>query len=323
MKRLSYKPYGFLAFFLFAILSFSPSTSDRFRSAAIGTVAPLWRVIAAVPAVFSKGSNEKGQQLDILRQENQSLRAQLEMLQQYVASDSHLQEEYAVAKKMPMEEGFWQRRKAELLHRLEIQGSGVLAKVIFREPASWSSSLWVNVGERSNERLGKSVIAKNSPVVIGDQVVGVIEYVGYRRSKVRLISDSGLPIAVRAVRDKLYLAKGEVFGTSLPLWRSRGLLLKGVGFNYDFSDEEGEARHLQTGEVLRQGGAGEKAALIREGDLLVTSGMDGVFPPGFRVAHVQRLHPLKEGACSYEIEAKASMGSLDRLVYVTVLPPVD
>ncbi len=271
-------------------------------------------MMAAVPSFFS---SDTAKQLDVLRQENQSLRAELEMLKQYVISESLLQDEHEKAKL------FSERRKSEFLERLELQGSGILAKVIFREPASWSSCLWINVGERSNERLGKSVIVKNSPVVVGDQIVGVVEYVGHRRSKVRLISDSGLPVAVRAIRDKMYLAKGEVFGTSQPLWRSRGLCLKGVGFNYDFADEESQARALRTGEVLSQMGQGEKTPLIQKGDLLITSGMDGVFPPGFRVAYVQNIAPLKEGACSYEIEAKASISSLDHLTYVTVLPPID
>lgn len=315
MKRLSYKPYGFLAVSLFFILSFSTNTSDHLRSASIGTMAPIWRVIAAIPTLFA--SNDATRQIDILKQENQSLKAELEMLRQYVISDAMLQDE---REKVGALSG---RRKEEFLERLELQGSGVLAKVIFREPASWSSSLWINVGERSNQRLGKSVILKNSPVVVGDQVVGVVEYVGHRRSKVRLISDAGLAISVRAVRDKMYLAKGEVFGASEPWWRSRGVYLKGVGFNYDFADDEGEARALRTGEVMSEIGHGAKLSLIQKGDLLITSGMDGVFPPGFRVAYVQNIAPLKEGACSYELEAKASILSLDHLSYVTVLPPID
>ncbi|MBS0615192.1 MAG: hypothetical protein JSR58_01400 [Verrucomicrobia bacterium] len=318
MKRLSYKPYGWLAFCLFCLLSFSPKTSDRLRSASMGTIAPIWRMIAAIPGFFS---SEQARQIDILKQENQSLKAELEMLKQYVIAEGWLQDQQEKVK------SFTERRKSEFLERLELMGSGVLAKVIFREPASWSSTLWINVGERSNERLGKSVILKNSPVVVGDQVVGVIEYVGHRRSKVRLITDSGLPIAVRAQRDQKFLAKGEIFGVSQPWWRSRGVTLKGVGFNYDFADAEGEARSLRTGELLTEVGPGvgqgDKVPLIQKGDLLVTSGMDGVFPPGLRVAYVQNLALLKEGACSYEIEAKASISSLDNLSYVTVLPPID
>jgi cell shape-determining protein MreC len=58
------------------------------------------------------------------------------------------------------------------------------------------------------------------------------------------------------------------------------------------------------------------------GDLLVTTGMDGIFPAGFWVATVTNVGLLREGACAYEIEAKATAGNLDDLTHVTVLPPV-
>ena len=44
------------------------------------------------------------------------------------------------------------------------------------------------------------VIGKNSPVVVDGSLVGVVEYVGKRSSRVRLITDSGLISSVRALR---------------------------------------------------------------------------------------------------------------------------
>ena len=86
----------------------------------------------------------------------------------------------------------------------------------FRSSAAWDHFLWINIGETTNERLGKKAIMKNSPVVVGKSVVGVIDYVGRRQSRVRLITDSGLPLSVRVNRAKgqtvYQLAKGELQG---------------------------------------------------------------------------------------------------------------
>ena len=127
-------------------------------------------------------------------------------------------------------------------------------------------------------------------------MVGVIDLIHKTQSRVRLITDNRLTVAVRAARGKqqdhflleqlnalifslekstnstcshemqeaisaltrlkaqfipvdqnMYLAKGELQGTGRPLWRSCGSLLKGTGFNYDFSDKEGPARDLRSG----------------------------------------------------------------------------
>ncbi len=118
-----------------------------------------------------------------------------------------------------------------------------------------------------------------------------------------------------------YLAKGELHGCSHPLWRSRGQKLKGIGFNYDFADEEGPARDLRTGEAVSLVSQGNKQALIQEGDLLVTTGWDGLFPEGLEVAIVSKVHCLREGASSYSIEADA-LANLEELGFVFILPPV-
>ena len=97
--------------------------------------------------------------------------------------------------------------------------------------------------------------------------------------------------------------------------------MKGLGFNYDFSDNEGPARDLRTGEIV--GSSSKKqVALLKEGDLLITSGLDGIFPAGLEVAVVSKVHCLKEGASSYELEAKAIAENFNELSSVFVLPPL-
>jgi hypothetical protein len=109
-----------------------------------------------------------------------------------------------------------------------------------------------------------------------------------------------------------YLAKGEVHGSSAPFWRSRGPILKGIGFNFDFPDDESSLK-------------GEKsvAPMIKEGDLLVTSGLDGVFPPGLRVGTVSFVEPLKEGGYAYEIEVRPAVSHLNDLQTVFILPSLE
>lgn len=229
----------------------------------------------------------------------------------------------------------------------------VVAHVIYRNPQSWGSTLWVDVGTASVE--------KNSPVIAGGALVGLVDYVGRRQVRVRLITDRGVKPSVRAVRGGLqnsqlndyvesvlahlrgrtdlslsseeigravaaleqvqksvsresahwYLAKGIVEGGSPPLWRSRHHALKGIGFNYDFADSCGPARALLS-----------DPPIIQAHDLLVTTGLDGIFPPGLRVAEVSKVFPLREGAYAYEIEAVPVVKNLDSIQTMFILPNI-
>jgi rod shape-determining protein MreC len=364
MKRFSYRSYVFLAVVVFGMVSLPEGTAEGLRAFAVGVISPSWRsvnffktsifrVAALVPSMSVVPGG--GREIEILKQENHNLRAQLELLKQYLVSEELLQQQMERLKGFSVGGDFFRRRSSELLRLVEMQASGVMAKVIFREPAAWSSSVWVNAGERNNDLMGAKVIAKNSPVVLGTSVVGVVDYVGKRKSRIRLLTDSGLTPSVRAVRGSeqnriilekvhhlsalletreefqeallsllklkdslskngtsLHLAKGEVLGSSQPLWRCRGLKLQGVGFNYDFADEEGAARALDS-----------EVPILKVGDLLITTGLDGVFPAGLSVGYVTRVNPLREGASAYDIEAKAAVDDLEELSFVTIFPPID
>lgn len=118
-----------------------------------------------------------------------------------------------------------------------------------------------------------------------------------------------------------YLAKGELHGTHKPLWRSQGLLLKGVGFNLDFADDESPARDLRSGKPLDATNKQPALPILKAQDLLITTGMDGVFPSGLLVAEVKTLHLLKEGDYTYELDAVPVLGNLNDLSLVFVIPP--
>ena len=212
--------------------------------------------------------------------------------------------------------------------RIERQMRFIRAKVVFREAASWGSYCWVDRGSQN----GEGVVKVNSPVVIGENVVGVIDFVGKTKSRIQLITDSRLPISVQATRgreqqlfishqiEKLlsfvdgefvdvlealkvklsqgretqYLCKGQVYGSSYSLLRKRQQLLSGVSF--------------------------EPTQGFEVGDLLTTTGMDGLFPRGFHVGVVTSIKEAQEGDITHEFEAVYSAQELDELRDVEILP---
>jgi cell shape-determining protein MreC len=346
MKTVISFPY--IALFLFLLLwaSFSRPVSDSFRSFSVASVAPTWQAVVAVSNRFgvrALSSNDKIE-LERLRVENQSLKNQMKWAREWILSE----------KKMNI---------------LMDQKAMIPSQVIYRDPSSWGSTLWINVGEVDNTLLGQGVISKNSPVISGLALVGVIDYVGKRQSRVRLITDPSVSPSVRAVRgaaqnreivllvesllerlsvrknllsfedqeslvkalsslkmglseerEEHYLVKGELHGSAAPFWRSRGLMLQGTGFNYDYADAQGPARDLRSGRPIHH--PGPPITLLKEGDLLVTSGLDGLFPPGLSVGVVASMSPLKPGAYAYELQAYPSANDLNDLDVLFVLPPL-
>jgi rod shape-determining protein MreC len=62
--------------------------------------------------------------------------------------------------------------------------------------------------------------------------------------------------------------------------------------------------------------------ILAVNDLLITTGMDGIFPPGFQAGIVSKLGVLKEGDYFYDLEAQPIVGALNELSLVFVLPPL-
>jgi len=327
MRKRFPRSYLFLIAALFLLVSLSTNLTTHLRGATVAIFSPLWQNFN------THNSDSLLEEVERLELENKLLKNQLE----------HRRKQYSST--LPQE--------------------AIPAQVIFRSPSSWNNSLWINVG-----KLDDANIVQNSPVLIGKNVVGVIDYVGNHQSRVKLLTDSGLTPSVRVARgqeqanciaesiDQLLhniytyhelfedsdtvgelvehlevanqnlkeeqgtwlLAKGELHGSSHSLWRTNSPILRGIGFNYDFPDKEGPARDLRSGKP--EGYASLPAVpILKVKDLLVTTGMDGVFPPGLHVAEVTKILPLKEGDYYYEIEAKPTAGNLEDLSFVFVIPP--
>ncbi len=349
MRRGLTYPFWGLLLFLFFWTNLPQRLSDRLRAAAASSF-----------SVRFKGS--PSDEISRLKLENRSLKAQVDQVYDWLVYEQKIHEQLEFLKEAQPRE-FAQRRVSHLRELLAGELSSLPAQVTYRDPSSWSSSLWVNAGEENNTAVGKKVIAKNSPVLADGALVGVVEYVGPKQSRVRLITDSGLCPSVRVhrggsqnrelgckiasllkaieKRDDLfyskaekdtfvsqlnnlkqiggacwedgYLAKGEIRGSSAPFWRSRGPLLRGIGFNFDYPDEEGQPRDLRNV---------KGAPILKEGDQLVTSGLDGIFPPGLSLGTVSKIDPLKEGSYSYNIWVSPSVSHFNDLQTLFILPPI-
>ncbi len=310
MRKTSIYPYLFLFGFL-ALLTAAPlSLSEKFRNSFISTLSPLWKSLSFLKFQSSNSFEQT------LPNPHVSVVTGFEEIQRLELENKLLYQEIVQLRDL-----------VEHLPTLKSSPQAIPARIIYRSPNSWHSSLWINVGYIDNETLPSPVIGHNSPVLVGSSIIGVLDYVGKNQSRIRLITDSGLAPSVRVLRkeednETLYLAKGELHGASKPAWRSQGHLLRGIGFNYDFEDDKGPARDLRTGEPLINKDTIPTFPLLAVGDLLVTTGMDGVFPPELNVAVITKLYPLKEGDYFYEIEAEPTAGKLEDLSLVFILPPV-
>ena len=332
----------------------------------------FWRKGAQLRASFSPSPlpKKKKEEVEFLEVENLLLKKQNASLRSRLFSEERI-EHYLkkIREVIELDEkksiSFYKRRKAAAEKQLELELFSLSAEVIYRDPSEWNSTFWINIGEAENDKLEKKIVAIGSPILKGPYLIGMIEFVGKHKSRVRLLTDASLIPSVRvarggegnrelarlvnqvlhqlALRDEpqetlivlgrllesleeeapeRFLAKGELMGSSSPLWRGRSDILKGIGFNYDFEDEEGPSLELRSGKPLDQLSNETYISLIDVGDLLVTTGMDGVFPKDIPVAHVTKIAPLKEGSPSFEIEARLCAGKLDTLLDVTVLPPL-
>ena len=367
MRKKNIAPYLILTLILLGGLSVSKKLTNPLRARSVSVVTHI-----------KPHHHPRSSEYVKLKAENKRLKEHLEGISDWLLFDQRLERQLdrleALADREKVQlpsKDFIERRKTELSNLLTSQMQSCPANIIHRDPVSWSSSFWIDVGSNDNAKLGGLIVARNSPVIANGCIVGVVEQVEKDKARVRLITDSGLICAVRAVRgerqalrlydmieqlsdnlaysDELfvseeektkllevfsklenrllsskedsYLAKGEIRGGSVPIFRSKSSSLIGIGFNYDFSDCEGMAKDLISGRDIDQK-EGLFRPLIKKGDMLVSSGLDGVFPPGLDVAVVSKVFPLNEGDFSYELQAKPAAGHLDDLKVVFVLPPI-
>ena len=354
MKKRIWLSYFILAFLFFIYTNMHFQSIENIRGPFFG-----------FEDLFASSTHDqKSITIASLKSENIHLKKQIEEAKKYLSSEEHIESIHNKCLRYDQSDlgefsSYYKRRLNQMINYLSLSKWQLSANIIYREPANWNSAIWIDIGTESNTELQTDIVAINSPVIIGEHLIGLIEKVDKHKSLVRLITDSRVTPSVRCVRGgeqesmiknyciKLkdilsiyndhdfhplikrldeqiskfdidghtqYLGKGYLVGTSHPIWRSRSLLLNGYGFNYNYGDEEGPPKFLY--EDL-------SSPLFQKGDALLTTGMDGIFPPNLLVGFVETVSKLKEGAVTCELKAMISYPEFSDMTQVTVLPPVD
>ena len=369
---------------LLIMMNLSRSSTEKMRGGSVAAASPIWEKILSFkhfilhpfqPSPFTSQTLEE-EKLQLLL-EKQLLQTEIGYLQKQLSEQLLLNSQITEISAAEPEAGRTAKRALEksiqkkmdvLNYRLQT----LPARVIFRSFDAWDQALWINVGESSNQNKEEPIAALNSPVVVGNAIVGIIDYIGKNQSRVRLITDNRLNPSVRASRGgeqdfylseqieglllqisnkkqiplppeerkqlsllltrlkqglqpfkrNWYLAKGELLGSSSSSSRAGGgIILKGTGFNFDFPDSDGDSRDLRSGKSLQHPDE-QPVPILKIDDMLITTGMDGIFPPGFQVAMITKIELLKEGDYFYELEAHPVALPLEEISLVFVLPPI-
>jgi rod shape-determining protein MreC len=160
------------------------------------------------------------------------------------------------------------------------------ARVIARDPETWWRSVWIDLGSRTPG------VRTNLPVLTADGLVGKVTSVGETRSRVILLGDPGLRVAVLAGPNRL---NGTLTAGSPGTRENNMLALENL--------------------------FGESAdRTVHPGDEVETWGAGGVFPAGIPVGKVVDV-PQKEYGAATEARVRLS-ANLDALenVWVMILP---
>ena len=204
------------------LLSFSRSTTEKMNGRTVAFLSPIWEGLTKAKMALinafdtsnptPKFEHQHGfvlsmqEEMQRLRLENQLLLNQLTDLQVILDEKQLLdrqlkdvsQASLEIADILPKES--YQKYHQRMKSLLDVKINCMPARVIFRSLDTWNNSLWINVGTDHNIQGKNPIIAKNSPVLVGDSVVGVIDYVGRRQARVRLITDNTLTPSVRVAR---------------------------------------------------------------------------------------------------------------------------
>ncbi len=172
------------------------------------------------------------------------------------------------------------RLRAMLELRQTTQTPGRVAEVLYDTADPYTRKLVIDQG------LG-SGIAAGSPVIDENGVLGQVTQVLPFTSEVTLVIDRDLSIPVQNTRTG---ARSVAFGDASA--HGAGLELRFIAANAD----------------------------VQEGDVLTTSGVDGVYPPGLPVAKIDRIERRAESA--FARIHSVPMGHVTAARYVLVPAPV-
>ncbi|HKY61878.1 MAG TPA: rod shape-determining protein MreC [bacterium] len=168
---------------------------------------------------------------------------------------------------------------------------GKVARVLGQDPSPLRRSLTIDAGREDGIEPDQIVIAKGG-------IVGRVLQAGPRRSQVLLITDLDSAVDVVAART-----------------RARGIL---VGLRRDMG--------LKRERWLTQAEYVSGSEEILAGDLLLSSGQDGVFPQGYPVGVVEKVEKDASGLFwKAEVQPYAELQKLEEVLVLTAntIPPFE
>lgn len=155
-----------------------------------------------------------------------------------------------------------------------------LAHVIARDPANWWRSLWIDLGRRDGLR-------PELAVVVPEGLVGRVADVAETRARVVLLGDPTCRVAARigeAREHGVVSAATSVLDGSL------------VGLGYLSKNDR-----------------------LKSGQLVETSGLDGVFPAGLRIGHVVDVRALDYGlSAEARVKLLVNLNALEEVWVITL-----
>lgn len=178
----------------------------------------------------------------------------------------------------------------QLAYKKRLNLKTIACEVIARDDGyGWWQTIRLDKGREDG-------IAENMPVITPEGVVGRTTEVSGRTCDVLLISDRSFKASVRFEQDGSYgILHGG--GVSLSGVHSTGVLCVPGSCRVDYLRKDLE---------------------IKDGEMAVTSGLGGIFPPGLVVGRVVRMSPDETGLYQQgQVEPTADLGRLQRVLVVT------
>lgn len=154
-----------------------------------------------------------------------------------------------------------ERMSRQLGFPQQVKWTMKFAHVTARDPANWWRNVWIDLGSRDGLRV-------DSPVLTSEGLVGRVSEVGTTRSRVVLIGDPSCRVSslVYVPQTRETIDTGVITGGS-------GVLDESI---------------VELGFLAR-------ASAVKPGQLVVTSGLGGIFPKGILVGQVIDTRPAEFG----------------------------
>jgi rod shape-determining protein MreC len=274
LNKRHYIIFALVVLLAVVLLSLPSRAADRLKLAISGLFLPLSGLAAWTHEATARTSDELTSKRDLLRA-NAALLATNQLLAIQLRQASN-----AIAENERLRQMLNFRRQRPSLNLLP-------AQVIARDPETWWRSVWIDIGSRAPG------MRTNLAVLTADgALAGKVVSVGETRSRVVLLGDPGLMVAVLAGTNRL---SGTLTAGSSGALDNNMLDLVNL---FDESQDR----------------------TVRPGDDVQTWGAGGVFPAGIPVGRVVDVTQKDYGAATQaRVRLSANLDALEN-VWVMILP---